>query len=274
MRFLPTSRAFLLGRATIVLATVVTTLLPALIQAQSTGSPNSIGISQQVYVDSQDKRDGLVISHQDSAYTLSSETYDKSVFGVIARNSAVEFTTGGSAETVPVITSGLVPVLVTAKNGNIAVGDSIATSDLPGIAMKATKSGFVVGVAQEAFNSENAAEIGSILVTLDIKFSFASDSPDSEKISRRLLDIVSLSTIASLEEPTQVMRYVIAAIVLLGSLLFGFASFFRSAHKGIDALGRNPLAKNAIVLGIALNTLITLAIIGVGIVLSYTIITK
>ncbi len=93
-----------------------------------------------------------------------------------------------------------------------------------------------------------------------------------KSVNRSLFDIFKLSTIAKYENPIMVFRYVIAAVVVVLSFVLGFALFGRIAGKGIEALGRNPLASKIIQFGIAVNVLITIAIIAAGIGLAMLII--
>ncbi|MFC1522828.1 hypothetical protein ACFL6Y_10510, partial [Elusimicrobiota bacterium] len=65
---------------------------------------------------------------------------------------------------VPVALSGRVPVKVTAENGPIRAGDYLAPSSKPGYAMKATKTGRVIGIALESFAAQGSIEEGKILV--------------------------------------------------------------------------------------------------------------
>ncbi|MBI4669030.1 MAG: hypothetical protein HY747_07565, partial [Elusimicrobia bacterium] len=58
----------------------------------------------------------------------------------------------------PLVLAGRVPVKVTLENGPIAIGDRLTASSKPGYAMKATKSGRVVGIALEAFGDGGEAE--------------------------------------------------------------------------------------------------------------------
>ncbi|MFA5100466.1 MAG: hypothetical protein WC547_06260, partial [Candidatus Omnitrophota bacterium] len=51
----------------------------------------------------------------------------------------------------PVSLAGRVPTKVSDMNGPIAIGDPVTSSSIPGIGMKATRSGRVVGYAMEAF---------------------------------------------------------------------------------------------------------------------------
>ncbi len=235
---------------------------------------DSLGVAQSfpILEPSSEVKNGLIISHRNSQYGFSSEAYDKNMFGVVTLEPAISFTGSTNVDgDYPIVTTGTVLVLVTAENGQIQAGDRLTSSNLPGIAMKATKSGFTLGVAKAAHTDTSTP--GYVPVSLEIKFTFAEDSPESEKISARLKDLVSLSAIASIESPTQALRHVVAAISLVGSIGFAIFSFMKSAQKGIDALGRNPLAKSSISLGILINAVISTLILICGIAGAYFILT-
>ncbi|OGH16333.1 MAG: hypothetical protein A2869_04810, partial [Candidatus Levybacteria bacterium RIFCSPHIGHO2_01_FULL_40_58] len=61
----------------------------------------------------------------------------------------------------PIALAGRVPLKVSIENGPIKVGDSITSSSTPGVGMKATKAGRVIGVALEPYDSDG---IGKIIV--------------------------------------------------------------------------------------------------------------
>ncbi|MEK7477894.1 MAG: hypothetical protein AAB645_00800, partial [Patescibacteria group bacterium] len=64
----------------------------------------------------------------------------------------------------PVALSGRVPVKVSTENGPIKIGDHLTTSSLAGVAMKATTSGMMIGVAMDNFDGSSyisQATIGS-----------------------------------------------------------------------------------------------------------------
>ena len=65
--------------------------------------------------------------------------------------------TGASA--VPVALTGRVPVRVNAEGGSIVPGDYLVPSSVPGIAMKATRPGMVVGQAMTFFDGEDAGTV-------------------------------------------------------------------------------------------------------------------
>jgi hypothetical protein len=72
------------------------------------------------------------------------------------------FITGGYVSgTYPIALAGRVPTKVTTQNGAIAIGDALTLSQTPGVAMKATEPGEIVGIALEAYDG---ADVGSISV--------------------------------------------------------------------------------------------------------------
>lgn len=260
--------------AVVAISFVVATLFVPQVMAQSGGL--SLGIGQSIKVSGVSTvANGSIISFQNNQYQLSSEPYEKSMFGVSATNPAIEVSDGSSRNdpgVATVIRNGQVLVRVNGRNGAIVEGDRITSSDQPGVGMKAVKSGFVLGVAESAFTPSSETDEGLISVTLDIKFTFAEDTPGSERIAARLKDVVSLSTVSIAEDPLQTLRYVVAGIVMIGGFAFAFFTFGRLARNGIEALGRNPLASRPIVAAMFFNILIALGIMLASLAAAYLII--
>ena len=63
-----------------------------------------------------------------------------------------------------VAVAGRVPVNVSTENGPIVQGDFLTSSSIPGVAMKASKSGEVIGTATQAYDNPDPTAIGSIVV--------------------------------------------------------------------------------------------------------------
>ncbi len=83
-----------------------------------------------------------------SQVTKSSIPYDSHAIGVISTKPGVVMgEADGAGKPVIVGLAGRVPVKVSTKNGDIKPGDYITTSDIPGIGMKATDAGRVIGKA-------------------------------------------------------------------------------------------------------------------------------
>lgn len=222
----------------------------------------SFGVASYVPVKDKSADDGSIISFNSGGYFLSKTVYDPQAVGVVSENPAVAFNIEGAGT--PVIASGNVNVKVNATNGPIKRGDPVTTSAVPGVGMKASRSGFVIGTALDEFSSTNSKEVGKINVALHFYYlSF------TNKNNNNILDLLNLSAISVYETPTVVFRYFLAALILVLCIIFGFFSFGRIAGRGIEALGRNPLAARMIQFGIFLNVLVTIAIISAGLVLAY-----
>jgi len=85
----------------------------------------------------------------------SSKLYDSQMLGVVstAPGWTLDDAIGlGFGRAVPVALVGRVPVKVNGEGGPIAVGDLITSSPTPGVGMKATRAGYVIGRALTAFN--------------------------------------------------------------------------------------------------------------------------
>lgn len=271
---------FALPLALLLFGLVFIYLKPSQTQAQvaqtSTGGQDinlnfeSLGIASYINLpDFASVPDGSIIAHFENRYGISQGVADKNMVGVYDTEPALAFEPELTNDLVPIITTGVVEVLVNNSGGAIQAGDSITSSSTPGVGMRASKSGFILGVAQENYDS---AEAGQIPVLLDIKFAYGADSPDSERITSRLLTILSASSIAALEDPAVAFRTLVGSLILVLSLIIAFITFARIAQKGIDALGRNPLAGRMIGVGIVLNVAVSILIILGGIAGAYFVI--
>ncbi|MEK7183373.1 MAG: hypothetical protein AAB776_01925, partial [Patescibacteria group bacterium] len=93
------------------------------------------------------------------------ETYDDRIAGVVSTRPGFLAGTYKPGDS-PIALSGRVPTRVNTENGAIAIGDPLTTSSTPGVAMKATESGPIVGYAMQPLPA------GSGLVTVFIRASY------------------------------------------------------------------------------------------------------
>ena len=128
------------------------------------------------YISSQSLEPGdLVIPAQDGdsqAIIKSTSTYQQQSIGVISTNPGVTMNSDATTDSThpnlyPVALQGRVPVKVTTENGNIQAGDNLTTSSTPGVAMKATHAGQIIGKALEPFSQDG---IGKILTFVNISY--------------------------------------------------------------------------------------------------------
>lgn len=226
----------------------------------------SFGVAYYVPIKDKGAKDGDVISFTKDGYKLSTVEYDPLVVGVVAQNPAVSFNVEGNDGESPIISKGNAYVNVSTVNGQIKKGDTLTASSIPGVAMKASLSGYVLGQAAEDYAASDPKQIGKIQVSLNVHFVTL-----QERKPNNLLDVFNLTALATYEQPTVVFRYFLAGFIVVLSFVFGFISFGRVASRGIEALGRNPLAGKVIQFGIFLNVLITIAIIVAGLAIAYII---
>ncbi|MEK7495837.1 MAG: hypothetical protein AAB603_04560, partial [Patescibacteria group bacterium] len=70
----------------------------------------------------------------------------------------------------PLSLSGRVPVKVSTINGSIKIGDAITTSNIPGVGMKATKAGYIIGRSLENYSNTDISAVGKILAIVSISW--------------------------------------------------------------------------------------------------------
>jgi len=250
---------------------LISSVSPALAQSPS---PNpsydsfaSLGIARLVDTRETDIKDGAIMSTSDHGAVLTAKPYDSQVLGVVARDAAIVINSTGSTESgIPLISVGSVYMLVSTKDGAIKRGDLLTSSVTPGVGVKAVKSGYVLGSALEDDSNPDPQAIDKIAVDLNLHY-FNSKSPFPGSLS----DIFKIALIPTKEGPSPIFKYIVAAAVILSSLLLGFLTFGRTAAKGVEALGRNPAASRIIYLGIVFNISVVVVIVLAGLTIAFLI---
>lgn len=221
-------------------------------RAQSGTGGDVSGIGVPVLVEDDGVEDGDVISLMDGRFRLSASAFDSNMLGVIDNDAALSIENPENPSGLILVTSGSPIVRVSSINGKISRGDYITSTEIPGIAGKATGYGYVLGVALEDYNEESLEVIGRIPVAVNIQ------------LLTPLTDFKANSILT--------FRYILAFIIALVSVTAGFIYFGKVTKSGVEALGRNPLAARVIQFGVLLNLLLTAGIIIVGVVIAYVII--
>jgi len=144
------------------------------------------------------------------------------MIGVISVDPAIILGEKGKENLRAVALVGRVPVKVTTKNGEIKVGDYLTSSDIPGVAMKATKPGRVIGIALESYSGP-PDQIGWVTVFMNPHFALGSVNDDGDletllaQISPQDIEKSNQETTQSLVE--KFISLVQAAISKLGMVL-------------------------------------------------------
>lgn len=232
-----------------------------------------------------DAIDGDIISSTvDKGMIRSTYPYDLRTFGIIQDAPLIVYKSVDNVGS-PVARSGTASVNITTINGPIVPGDYITTSEIPGKGQKATNSGYVIGIAMTSLGNTDGEEFsyqrqitgskqpapvekfrrGKVNVAVQIQYAELTTA----RTALRLLDSFNASLFTNVQNPDQfvkIFRYITAIVVVLISFAIGFFTFSKSIPKGIEAIGRNPLAQKAIMFSIIMNIFFTVvvAIAGIG----------
>ena len=205
---------------------------------------------------------GLIVVESGGNYAVSSSRSDLKTIGVITDSPSITLRRSSNPQAYFVNNSGIGFVRASNKSGKITKGDGVTSSDIPGTAVKADPGEYTVGVALEDFDSEEG------LLRIDIKPGY---SQSSDSINRSLVSIIRSGTQSLYLSPINSLRYVLAAIIGIASFLFGFSIFSKISGSGIQALGRNPLARKTIEFNIIIEFILNIAIIVFGLIIAYFI---
>lgn len=130
-----------------------------------------------------DAQDGVeagdIVTLNDAKYKTverSSKAYDYQTIGVVSTKPTIIMGSGSFRKNpVPIALSGVVPVKVNLENGPIKIGDYITNSSAPGVGMKATKLGKVVGIALQEFNGNSMNKSGTSKIDLFVDVHWRGD---------------------------------------------------------------------------------------------------
>lgn len=230
---------------------------------------DSLGVAIPTEVTADEVEEGDVLCLKEGGIDLCSTEYDPSMYGVVSAEPAMAFRHEDDDNLPLVLQKGNTLVKVSSSNGNIVAGDLLTSSEVPGVAMKATLNGYALGMALEDYNSEDQEAVGDIFVALNIH-PIASAVTSRSNIIGSLRQALSVPVVS----PITTFRYLLAFLIVLISFALGFFYFGRVIKSGVDAIGRNPLAKSAIQTAVLINIVITLVIVltGLGVALLILII--
>jgi hypothetical protein len=252
--------------AVVLISLVLMFFIPLSIRRQVSAAEMAEGIAIDLEIEGKSLLEGSIISLNDGKYTLSTIPYDSSVFGVITDHPSVIFKDLATKNKRSVVTVGKALVRVSTMNGSIKAGDLITTSSIPGVAQKATENGYVIGISHDNYTAKDPNKIGIIYTTLHLNFGMISMS-----LRENLLASLKRGASAPFSSPLNTLRYLIAGSVALLSFATGFWFFGKVSSRGVEAVGRNPLARRFILLSVVYNVLITIGVMAFGVALAYMI---
>jgi len=249
---------------------ILTSLLPAtyyqlpIVRAQS----NDFNAAYSYNVVDPQASDGDILMYTEKGLVRANSAYTSGVFGVLQNNPVIVIELGDNQDQ-PVVKSGITMINVTNINGPIKKGDYITSSTVPGKGQRADKSGYMLGVAM----AESEGDNGKIPVSLDIKYVdlYSILSPAANKFLKSLDNILLAST-QDPEQFTRLVRYLAAAIIVLGAFIISFLTFSRSMTNSVEAIGRNPLARNSIYFSLVINIIVAVTTLLIGLASAFILI--
>jgi hypothetical protein len=226
----------------------------------------SSGVAITAPVEDSDAKDGDIVCTYTDGNKRCKEEYDPAIYGVITDNPAASVTDSEIVNGRLILTSGIATVRVNTSNGDIANGDFISSSGTPGVGMKANRNGYVVGKSIEAYTNQDKEGVGRIQILVSIH-------PEGKLTGTRgnLLQFIRSGISVPVFSPIESLRYLLAVIIVVVSFTLGMIYFGRASRAGIEAVGRNPLAKNVIQFTVIMNIVLTIVIVLVGLAIAYLI---
>jgi F0F1-type ATP synthase membrane subunit c/vacuolar-type H+-ATPase subunit K len=212
--------------------------------------------------------DGSIVSFKNGEYSLSSTDYDVNMYGVLSDNPTISIQDTNMTPQKLIVSVGDADVRVSTKNGAIKKGDFITSSDVPGVGMKATKTGQVIGVATQDYDATSSDQVGTIVVFVNVHTQMIDLQAGG---STNVLTALKAGLDSNFLSPLISLRYILASLVAGVTFVIGFTAFGRVSGSSVEALGRNPLAGAHIRRIVVFNFLLTFVIMIAGLVVAYLI---
>jgi hypothetical protein len=149
----------------------------------------------------------------------SQSAYDSKVLGIISTNPGTVLGDPTMTPTgMPVLLalSGRIPVKVSAENGPIEAGDYLTPSSTPGVAMKATRPGQMVGKALEAFTGNDSNAPGVVMAFANLTWA---DPTNGIEANNTLQGATSVSGDLNVSGNTTLSNLTVTGKTTLGQVL-------------------------------------------------------
>lgn len=196
------------------------------------------------------------------------------VFGAVAALTDESLSPG----TVGIVSSGVTSVLVSDIGGVIKSGDRIAISSIEGVGMKATTSGWMIGIAQRDFATIPREAVKEQVVTgegekitvsikeLPVLLSVSYYNPDTN--GNGIAGSVQNTLEAVAGHPVPVDRALLALLIFGIAMILLVTLIYSAVKTSIVSIGRNPLAHVKIIASLTkvLATSVGVVIITLGII--------
>lgn len=184
--------------------------------------------------------------------------------------------------TAEVATLGVLQVLVSDINGTIANGDQITASPIDGVGMKANSNVRVIGIAQSGLNTTNGSKqgytdkdgqkksvlIGQIPVQVAVTYFFK--EPDKTLVPSAIQNMAN----ALAGKSVSTLPILISLAIFFVTIIVVVSIVFAMVRSSIISVGRNPMSQSAIYRDIIQLSALVLAILAVGMISIYLVLTR
>jgi hypothetical protein len=239
--------------------------------SESYSSPDDLAIGSLVSVQ-EDQTD--VVKAADSSNV-------ENLLGVVITSGSSLLTlSNGNDNEVQVATTGTLPVLASNINGEIKRGDHVTASPIKGIGMRATANIRVIGVAQggmtntkdetykDSRGQEKTVRIGEVPVLVNVAYYFK--EPEKTVVPAAIQNVAN--SLAGREVGT--IPILISGAIFVIMLIIVASLVYAMIRSSIISVGRNPLSQSAIYRDLIQLSGLVLAILAVGLISIYLILTK
>ncbi len=229
---------------------------------------------------------GAVVSLDKNPEVVTPTTSENiaSLVGIVASSKDSTIYSAESTDQVQVATSGAINAFVSTAGGDIKVGDKLTVGAQAGVAVKATKSGQAIGVAQASFDAKaNGATkqtltdtgggkhdvyLGQIPVLIGIGYYTAPGGDGQGGILPSFLQAPANYVAGKTVKPyaalvalaIAILTFVIATIMLSGAV-----------RGSMVSIGRNPLASRSIYRGLLGVLIAAAAVLIVGLTITVAV---
>ena len=249
-------------------------------RAQESGTVPGVNVARTLGISDENAIEGDIVSLTDQAeqVELSKVRGVARMFGVLVNSPLVVYRT---TEDIPVVSVGEAMVNVTTLDGPITKGDFITASEIPGKGMRADGNlrGYMLGYALTGLSDQEGETLeyngkslrqGQIRVLLNIRP--VSYTGGNVFATLKQIQASSVDIIRDQKSRDRYFRYFIALLIVVFTVYFSYRTFGKNVSKGIEGIGRNPLAKVSIQTMIVLNMILIGAVCIGGMVLALLVI--
>lgn len=205
------------------------------------------------------------------------------LLGVVVSQNSVAVTLASESNQAQVITNGVANAFVSDLNGEVKNGDPLVPSPIEGVLMKATEAGRSMGSAQQDFNTgaqgvqkkdiktkdgtTKVVNIGTIQI-LVARNDFVPKPTDVPRILSPFQSIFTGVAGHTVTVPRTIAAVVIFAVAVIAAMIV----MYSGVSNGIRSIGRNPLSKGEVYLGLLQVFGIVLLILIISLVIMLLII--